>query len=171
MTANHTQNGLNPLGRVLKALGRATDPSTRTGKVFKVWENGTTRAATWLASNDFYLDRAGKTMERSFMMRLAWIKGLELVLKSWRFPTASGLEQVQADLGRVNSQVEALAYQMEYLIEQLERREVLRKELGALNGTRASDDGVGTRRTRGDGDNGDNLEEEGGAGGQSNVEA
>jgi hypothetical protein len=105
----------------MKVLGNLTSPETRTGRAFKGFERFTTRAAGGLATNDFYLNFAGKQLERTFLLQATWNAWLEKVLRMWRMPTSSDLTELRNEVRRMHDHLEAMGIQSEFLLERLER--------------------------------------------------
>ncbi len=122
MATHHDKPRLNLVGRILKAVGTVTDPARPTGKAFTAVEDIMTRAIARVATNDTYLSQAGKAMDNLFTLHRTRNRLMERLLQLWRVPTLSDVESIQAELGRVRGQVEALGYQIEYLIEALEKQ-------------------------------------------------
>ena len=111
----------NALAACMKAIGYLTNPTTLPGKAFNAWERGVTGVMDKLARNDTYLTFAGRTMERSFRAQARAIRVTEDALRAMRLPTASDINDIRADLRRLNNQVEATSAQLELIIEALER--------------------------------------------------
>jgi hypothetical protein len=109
------------LAQCMKAIGYLTSPTTATGKVFTTLEKKVTGAMDKLAQNDVYLNFAGRLMDRSFRAQSQAIRAKEEALRSMRMPTASDVDDLRAELRRLNDQVEATSAQMEVIIEALEK--------------------------------------------------
>lgn len=108
------------LAKLMKAVGYLTSPETTPGKAFTFWERTMTGAMDKLARNDIYLNFAGRMMEQSFRAQAQVIRAREDMLRAMRMPTASDIEDIRADLRRLNNQVEATSAQLELVIEALE---------------------------------------------------
>jgi hypothetical protein len=104
----------------MKAIGYLTNPTTKPGKVFTACERGVTRVMEKLATNDTYLNFAGRMMERSFRMQSKVIRAREDALRAWRMPTTTDVDDLRAELRRLNDQAEATSAQLELVIEALE---------------------------------------------------
>jgi len=120
MADNNGQGKKSLLVSVMKGLGYLSDPKTKPGKVFTWAEKKATDLATKLAQNDKYLDFAGRTMSRGFLMQARVTRAQEEVLRAMRLPTTGEVNQVRDQLRRLGDQVEALSSQLEMVLETLE---------------------------------------------------
>lgn len=117
---------LNLLARILKRVGKQTDPkATTTGKIFDYSEKKLTAAFEKLAQSERFLNFAGGMMARSFVLRAETTRSTEAVLRAMRLPTASDLDALRDQVRRVNDQNEALEQQLELVLDRLEQ---LKKE-------------------------------------------
>lgn len=115
------------LAKCMKAIGYLTNPTTKPGKVFTACERGVTRVMEKLATNDTYLNFAGRMMERSFRAQSKVIRAREDALRAWRMPTTTDVDDLRAELRRLNDQVEATSAQLELVIEALEELKQLKQ--------------------------------------------
>ena len=107
------------IARGLKAIGYLTDPKTRPGKAFAWWEKKVTKAAEKLATNDLYLNFAGRMMERQFRTHEESIRAIEDFWRFFRLPTSSDVVDLREQVHHLNDQVEAMSAQMELLVEEI----------------------------------------------------
>ena len=82
-----------------------------------------TRIMERLATNELYLNMAGKMMERSFRMQAKSIENMEQMLHLMRMPTYSDVIDVREKAHHLHDQMEALTAQMAVLIDKLEALE------------------------------------------------
>jgi hypothetical protein len=122
MATENNPRKLNIFARVLKQIGKQTDPkATTTGKIFNYSEKKLTAAFEKLAQNERFLDFAGGMMAQGFLLRAEAIRSTEAVLRAMRLPTASDLHKMRDQLRRVSDQNEALEQQLELVIDRLEQ--------------------------------------------------
>lgn len=112
---------------ILKAIGYLTSPDTKPGKVFIFWERNMTRIMERLATNELYLNMAGKMMERSFQMQAKSIENMEQMLHLMRMPSYSDVIDVREKAHHLQDQMEALTAQMAVLLDKLEALEKSRE--------------------------------------------
>lgn len=110
----------NPFALWLKALGTLGDPATRQGKVFKAVEGKSTGLFMKLASNRFFLNTMGRQLELGFMLRSQLNMNMEMLLKLWRLPTTSDVDDIREQILDLRGEIEALAHQLEYLVEHMQ---------------------------------------------------
>ena len=118
----------NALAKCMKAIGYLTSPTTKPGKVFTACERGVTRVMEKLATNDTYLNFAGRMMERSFRTQTKVIRAREEALRAWRMPTTTDVDDLRAEIRRLNDQVEAMSAQLEVAIEAIEALNTRKRE-------------------------------------------
>ena len=122
MSIENTPRKLNIFARVLKRIGKQTDPKqTTSGKVFTGVEKKLTAALEKLSQNETYLNFAGAMMARGFELRAEATRNTEAVLRAMRLPTATELHAMRDQLRRVTDQNEALEQQLELVLDRLEQ--------------------------------------------------
>src|SRR4051812_43262566 len=91
----------NLLARLLKLIGKLTDPkATTTGKVWSTLERGMTSAMGRLAGNAAYLNFAGRMMEQRFLFQAEATRSTEAVIRAMGLPTASELDELRDQVRR-----------------------------------------------------------------------
>lgn len=120
MTENASQATVNPFATMLRLLGTLGNPETRQGKLFKNTESKATKLFGKLASNSFYLNLAGRSMELMFLTRSQFNTNMEMLLRVWRMPTTSDVDDLREQLFELHGEVEAIGAQLEYLVDQLQ---------------------------------------------------
>jgi hypothetical protein len=122
MSIENNPRKLNIFARVLKRIGKQTDPKqTTTGKVFDDVEKKLTAAFEKLAQSKTYLNFAGAMMARGFELRAEATRNTEAVLRAMRLPTTSDFHAMRDQLRRVTDQNEALEQQLELVLDRLEK--------------------------------------------------
>lgn len=159
MTENASQATFNPFAAWLRLLGTLGNPETKQGKVFKNTESKATKLFGKLASNGFYLNLAGRSMELMFLTRSQFNTNVEMLLKLWRMPTTSDVDDLREQIYELHGEVEAIGAQLEFLVDQLQNlnaRSQVSADANVLSLPRA-------RKSGSDKANGSEKQQEGGA--------
>lgn len=160
MAVDQSQVAVNPFALLLKALGSLANPETKQGKAFKNVEGKATKLFTRLAANNFYLNFAGRSMEMAFLMRSQFNLNMETWLRVWRMPTTSDIDDLREQLYDLNGTVDAMSYQLEYLLDHLQAiNEGLATNAGKTSGKDIAKDATVVPLTRGRGKGSDGAAE------------
>ena len=123
LTMAETHAPPNLLTRLLRLIGRLTDPKTATGRAFAAGERASTLLMGKLATSDRYLRLAGRGLEAGFVLRRNMIDAAEEMLHAMRVPALSEINDLRHQVRALGDSLEVTQAQLEVALELLERME------------------------------------------------